>query len=84
MGWEAIVAVLMFVAGALFMGRRQKKQAADAAVDAVDVRAEEASHVAKDKFAARVAAAKVAAAASVADRPHTDDPSADLRDRLDR
>ena len=66
------------------MGRRKKSAEADAAVDAADAQVEVASNVAKDKYAARVAAAKVAAAASVADRPCTDDPLADLRDRLDR
>ena len=84
MGWETILAVLAFVAGALFMGRRKKSAEADAAVDVADAQAEVAASNAKIKYETRLARARDAADASVADRPRTDDPIADMRSRLDR
>jgi len=72
------------VSGALFMGQRKKKQEVQDDLEQMDAIAERAQADAKQKFDERLARARDAADASVADRPRTDDPVADLRDRLDR
>jgi len=82
--WKIILAVLAFVSGALFMGQRKKKQEVQDDLEQMDAIAERAQADAKQKFDERLARARDAADASVADRPRTDDPVADLRDRLDR
>ena len=84
MGWETILAVLAFVAGALFMGRRKKSAEADAAVDVADAQAAEAASNAKAKYDARIKNAKLAVAVAAARRARTNDPIADMRKRLDR
>lgn len=82
--WKIILAVLAFVSGALFMGQRKKKQEVQDDLEQMDAIAERAQADAKQKFDERLARARDAADASVADRPRSDDSVADLRDRLDR
>jgi len=82
--WKIILTALAFVSGMLFMGQRKKKQEVKDDLEKLDAMAERAQADAKQTFEERIARARVAADASVADRPRTDDPVADLRDRLDR
>ena len=84
MPWEAILAVLAFVAGGLWLDRRKKKTDVKERVERVDADAEGEKTDAEKRYQERLARARDAADAGVADRPRGDDPVADLRDRLNR
>lgn len=84
MPWEIILTALAFVGGMLFMENRKKRQNVKKELKELDAKVEEGKEDAKRKYEARLARARDAADASVADRPSTDDPVADLRNRLDR
>ncbi len=82
--WKAILAGLAAVVGMILFGNRRKNQDVDHALEEAEEKLREDQDDAKRRYEERLERARGAADASVADRPHTDDPLADLRDRLDR
>lgn len=82
--WEIVVTALAFVLGMFAYSHYAKRKNRGKALKEIDHDAAQRRLALWERLQSRLKGAKKAADASVADRPHTDDPVADLRDRLDR